>query len=101
VLFLRAALAKMLGLPTDIPQARARLGCDLRANDHRADFLRAALSQGDDGESVVTPFPVQDSSMMSVLARADALVLRAPHAPAVRQGDRAAYIPLAGALASI
>lgn len=101
VLFLRAALSKMLGIPTALPQARARLGCDLRANDHRADFLRAALSQNDDGETVVTPFPVQDSSMMSVLARADALVLRDPGAPAARQGEVAAYIPLSGGLRSI
>lgn len=101
VLFLRSALNKMLGLPTTLLEARARLGCDLRANDHRADFLRAGLSQNAAGESIVTPFAVQDSSMMSILARADALVLREPNAAAARQGDSVAYIPLSGALRSI
>jgi len=34
----------------------------------------------------VRPFPVQDSSMLATLARADALVLRAPFAPALPAG---------------
>jgi molybdopterin molybdotransferase len=48
-----------------------------------------------DGELWAEPFAVQDSSMLSALARADALVVRAPHAPAVGEGDAVEIIPLA------
>jgi molybdopterin molybdotransferase len=34
----------------------------------------------------VFPFEVQDSSMMRLLAEADCLVIRPPHAPAVAAG---------------
>jgi molybdopterin molybdotransferase len=40
------------------------------------------------------PFKVQDSSMLSVFAAADALVLRTPHAPAATAGDRIDIIVL-------
>jgi molybdopterin molybdotransferase len=57
-----------------------RLGCDLSENDERADYLRASL-RDEDGGAVATPFPVQDSSMMTPLAMADCLVIREPYAP--------------------
>jgi molybdopterin molybdotransferase len=101
LLFLRPALLKMQGLPTELATAEARLGCDLKANDHRADFLRARLARDESGALVATPFPVQDSSMMSLLARADCLVARAPHAPALRAGEFVPTLPLAGGLLSI
>jgi molybdopterin molybdotransferase len=81
--------------------AEARLGRELKANDHRADFLRATLSRSADGALVATPFPVQDSSMMSLLARADCLVHRAPNAPSARAGETVPTLPLAGGLVSI
>src|SRR5262249_1039311 len=59
----------------------ARLGCDLPANDERADYLRATLMVGPDGVPIATPAQVQDSSMLMLLARADCLLVREPHAP--------------------
>ncbi|HEY9215458.1 MAG TPA: gephyrin-like molybdotransferase Glp [Ancylobacter sp.] len=77
-----------------LPLRRAELGIDLKANDHRMDFMRAEIvSEGDCGP-IVRPLPVQDSSMMSVLARADALLVRRPHAPAASRGDRCEILPL-------
>ena len=64
----------------------AVLGCDLPANDERADYLRASLTRASDGRLVATPFPIQDSSMVAVLARAEALLIRPPHAAATRAG---------------
>lgn len=64
----------------------AILGSDVAANDLRADHLRARLSQVG-GQLVATPFDIQDSSMIRVLAEADALILRPPHAPAERAGS--------------
>ena len=40
----------------------------------------------------MTPFPVQDSAMLRRLALADALVLRAPHAPALPAGAEVSVI---------
>jgi molybdopterin molybdotransferase len=69
------------------PTETALLGCDLPGNDERVDYLRATLRQGTDG-SVVTAFPVQDSSMMVPLAKADCLLIREPFAPPTKAGSR-------------
>jgi molybdopterin molybdotransferase len=87
VLFLKPAIAAMLGQPARSETVCARLARDLPANDGRQDYLRARLEIRD-GERWAEPFAVQDSSMLSALARADALVIRMPHAPAARVGDR-------------
>jgi molybdopterin molybdotransferase len=71
-----------------------RAGAKLAANDHRFDHLRASLGTDRDGRPVATPFPVQDSSMLATLARADALILRPPHAPALPEGAEVEAIPL-------
>jgi molybdopterin molybdotransferase len=70
-----------------MPTESALLGCDLPANDERADYLRATLREAPEGV-IATPFPVQDSSMMAPLAKADCLVIREPHAPATKAGSR-------------
>jgi molybdopterin molybdotransferase len=94
LVFLGPALARLQGLAGDPPSTlRARLGRDLAANDRREDYLRAALTRDDDGEYVATPFDVQDSSMLSRLAHAKCLVIRAPHAPAAPRGSTVEAIP--------
>ena len=75
----------------------AALGCDLAANDERADYMRATLSEGPSGP-VAIPVPVQDSSMMAALAKADCLVIREPFAPAARAGSRCSILRLKPAL---
>jgi molybdopterin molybdotransferase len=102
VLFLGPALLRMLGA-TDRPDTRlvARLGADLPANDRREDYLRATLTIGTDGEAVATPFAKQDSSMLSLLAAADGLVVRAPHAPPAAAGDRVEVVPLHRSLTGV
>ena len=62
---------------------------------------RARLTRAADGTLEVEPFRMQDSSMMSVLAAADCLVLRLPHAPPAEPGAWVEIIPLAGAGACI
>ena len=64
----------------------AKLGVDLPENDERADYLRATLEHRSDG-IVAKPFPVQDSSMMLSLAKADCLIIREPYEPAAKAGD--------------
>ena len=97
-MFLLPALNRMSGSLEDAAPrtVRARLGAALPENDRRFDFLRARLEPAEGGaEPVVLPFPVQDSSMLKTLARADALVLRPPHAPAAAAGEAVEAIPLA------
>ncbi len=77
-----------------VPQAvgRARLGCDVDANGPRAHYMRARLSTGD--MPVITPFARQDSSLLSILTEADALLIR-PIGDAPRAaGDIVEYLPL-------
>jgi len=71
-----------------------RLGAPLAANDKRADHLRATLSTDADGTLVATAFPRQDSSMLRTMAQADALILRAPHAPVAEAGSLVSVIRL-------
>ncbi|QCO03169.1 molybdopterin molybdotransferase MoeA [Azospirillum argentinense] len=101
LLFLVPVLRRLQGLPAENATLAARLGAPLKANDDRTDFLRATLSTGADGEPVATPFPRQDSAMMSRLARADALIVREPQATTAAVGDRVTVIPLSGGVLSL
>ncbi len=88
ILFLKPVLGKMSGIADPAPRLiRVRLAEALKANDQREDYLRSRLAPGTDGLPLVTPFSVQDSAMVSALARADALVIRPPFAPAASAGD--------------
>ena len=96
VLFLVPLMRRLVGRSDVEPTFDiARLGCDLPANDERADYLRATLAPGPDGMPVATPAPVQDSSMLTRLARADCLLIREPHAPAAKAGEPCSIITLA------
>ncbi len=95
IIFLLPALARLSGLPgASTPSRRVTCATPLAENDRRADFLRASLEADADGRITVRPFPVQDSSMLATLARAEALVLRAPFAPALPAGGEVEAIML-------
>jgi molybdopterin molybdotransferase len=90
-LFLRPALRAMQGLGAwPMPSATARLACDLPPNGPRAHYLRATLGP----EGTITPLPRQDSSLLSVLASADALLVQPPHCPGQPAGTAMRYIAL-------
>jgi len=86
--FLRPLVAALGGYP---PAAAAPidavLGCDLPANGDREDHMRAGARRLSAGTLEVTPFAIQDSSMLGALARADAILVRPPFAPPARKGD--------------
>ena len=91
-LFLIPLIRRMSGrVDLTIPVESAVLGCDLPANDEREDYLRASLRHGATGE-VATPFPIQDSSMIVPLARADCLIIREPYAPPASAGSRCTIV---------
>lgn len=64
----------------------ARLGAPMKENDTRQDYVRAQLNQTEEG-LIATPFSAQDSSMLRVLSRSSALIIRPPHAPAAAAGE--------------
>lgn len=93
-LFLLPALRALMGLGFLPPATREGLAAvPLAANGARAHYMRARLSPGE-GLPSVTPFENQDSSLLSVLAQADALLLRPANDPARPVGHRLRYIPL-------
>jgi molybdopterin molybdotransferase len=65
----------------------ALLGRDVPANDQREDYLRARLEEHDDGTLIAIPVNHQDSSLLANLAAAQALLIRAPFAPAAKAGS--------------
>jgi molybdopterin molybdotransferase len=94
-LFLVPLLRTLSGrADASLPSEHALLGSDLPENDERADYLRARLSRSSRGALVATPFPQQDSSMTRVLAEADCLVLREPHAPKAFAGSPCVILKL-------
>ena len=94
-LFLVPLIRRLSGRSDEIPQTEsALLGVDLPENDERADYMRATLAPGPEGTPVATPVPVQDSSMIAALAKADCLVIREPFHPAAKAGTRCAILRL-------
>jgi molybdopterin molybdotransferase len=98
ILFLAPAIRALLGdpqAPQGVPRHPGILGGDLKANDKREDYMRAHLTPRAGALPLVTAFDRQDSSMLGHLARAEALVIRAPHAPAAKAGEPVEFIRLA------
>ena len=93
LLFVRPAIAALLGEVGGANYTRtAILGADMGVNDNRQDYVRASLS----ADSVATPFTVQDSAMLSSLAKAGCLIIRPPFAPAAKAGDVVPVLLLEG-----
>ena len=86
-LFVVPLIEALLGMPEPERDRSepAVLGCDMPANDEREDYLRSELQRTPDGWQV-TPFAKQDSSMLGLLARAQALAIRPVFAEPAKQG---------------
>ncbi|MEM9755784.1 MAG: molybdopterin molybdenumtransferase MoeA, partial [Pseudomonadota bacterium] len=67
----------------------------LPANGPREHYMRASLSEGPGGPHL-TPADSQDSALLSRLATADVLIIRAPHQPAAAPGESVEFIPIRG-----
>ena len=95
-IFLEPLIATLLGAThADAdPSEPAILGADVPENDLRQDYVRARLESDPSGLPRVVPFGKQDSSMLRLLNESDALLLRAPFAPAAKAGDSCRIIRL-------
>ena len=95
LLFLKPLLAAMLGRQQAATlESQAVLDTDIDENDRRQDYVRAELAQDKDGKLIAKPFGKQDSSMLALLARSGALIVRPPHAPALKAGASVPIIRL-------
>lgn len=95
-LFVLPMIRAMLGMPAAAlaPQPRrAVLAAPVEANGPRTHYMRARLHQAD-GPPRITAFDHQDSSLLSVLADADALLIRPIGDPARTIGEMVDYLPL-------
>jgi molybdopterin molybdotransferase len=86
-LFLRPLLAAWQGAEPERAMLHARLEVDLPAAGPREHWMRAAVTSRPDGTLTARPFSDQDSSLVGVFARADALMRRPAGAPAAAAGE--------------
>jgi molybdopterin molybdotransferase len=95
LLFIKPAIYRFTGA-SDAPLrlVEAELGAAIGPNDVRQDYCRATVEALEDGRLVATPLPVQDSGMLRFLASAQGLIVRPPHDPARRPGERVRVLPL-------
>ena len=83
-------LRAMLGLGTRAASRhKAALAKDIAANGPREHYMRACLTE--DG---IAPFERQDSALLSVLNKADALLVRPANDGPRRTGETVEYIPI-------
>ena len=93
MVFLRPALAHLAGGNDRAPCFAMALDSDLDENDQRQDYIRAVIIEKQ-GRQTVQPAPRQDSSMMSVLTGATALIVRPPFDPARKVGEMVSVMPI-------
>jgi molybdopterin molybdotransferase len=72
----------------------ALAGVALPAGDSRRNYVRATLKCAEDGRLVATPQTDQDSSLTSVLAHSDALIVRPEQAPPCSSGEPVSILRL-------
>ncbi|SPF76714.1 Molybdopterin molybdenumtransferase [Aliiroseovarius pelagivivens] len=88
--FLVPALRAMLGLgEAAAPRRSAMLTADVASNGPREHYMRARVENGE-----LTVFDSQDSALLSVLAQANALLVRPVTAPALAAGVQVEYLPI-------
>lgn len=92
-IFMQPLIRAMQGLPDETRRFRARLSAALPPEGGRQHYMRAKLDDGAD-LPIITPFDNQDSSLLSVLSQADALLIRPSQDPARQEGEIMDYLPL-------
>jgi len=85
-IFLKPAIRALQGLDyTSDPLLEARLIKDIGPNGPREHYMRAHVEL-DGGNWICQPFGRQDSSLLTVLSSANALMVRSAHDPALNAG---------------
>ena len=85
--FLAPILARQQGGAVGDPFETALLAGALPPNGPRDHYIHAHAAPGPDGARRVTPYANQDSPLVTIMASANTLIRRPPHAPAVAEGE--------------
>jgi len=64
----------LMGHATEIPTSKAVLTTPMSANGSRETYARGHVDISDKGVAEVTPFPRQDSSLLTPFAKANVLI---------------------------
>lgn len=91
-LFVSPILARQQGRAVGERYDTALLDGALPPNGPRDHYIRAHVAPGQDGGKWVRPFANQDSSLVTVMAAANALIRRPPYAPAVADGETVSIV---------
>ncbi len=92
--FLVPLIERLLGHATTTAAVRARLTQPMKANGDRLHYMRATMGRDSAGVLHVTPQASQDSSLTSVLAASNALIVAAINAPALTAGAEVDVLPM-------
>ena len=88
--FVAPVVSALLGLPAGpAPRRTGVLAQDLPANGPREHYMRARFEDGG-----LVAFGSQDSSLLSILGKADALIVRTPNDGPRSAGDSVEYLPI-------
>lgn len=93
-LFLAPLIRRLAGFPDRPLYHEGFLGEAMPQNGARANFVRAVFDGYDGTRPRLRPLGKQDSSLLSVYAKADALLMRPVDAPAANAGDPCRYIAI-------
>ncbi|MBP1805448.1 gephyrin-like molybdotransferase Glp [Rubellimicrobium aerolatum] len=88
-IFLRPVVRALMGLPAGpAPRQRVTLAAPLPSGGPREHYLRGRRAP----DGTVAPFDRQDSSLLSVLAEADGLIVQPPSSPALMAGQEVEFV---------
>ena len=92
LIFLRAAMRKMLGLKNYFPKIYYDIiSHKLEQNDERMDFLRASIKY-ENNRNILTSMRKQDSSMINLFSQSNCLIIRKPFEKEILKGEKVRYI---------
>jgi molybdopterin molybdotransferase len=94
-LFLKPLIRVMLGADPEPKFLKARLLAPLRANGNRDHLMRVMLEHDETGALTVRALSDQDSSLVTVFAKADGLLRQKADSPALKVGSLVDVLPLA------
>ncbi|MFY0735455.1 MULTISPECIES: molybdopterin molybdotransferase MoeA [Aurantimonas] len=93
-LFLAPLVRRLAGRPARPLYRRGILAAPMPDNGDRTDFVRARIEPDGAGPPRIVPLSRQDSSLLSIYAAADALLVRPVRAAPAEAGDPCDYVPL-------
>ena len=88
IIFLTKIIQKFFGRQISENIAMMRVNCSLDKNDHRKDFIRSKVIEDINNDYIVEPFSKQDSSQISLFAKAQGFIIREPHENKIKKGTK-------------